>query len=85
MDYRVLNKITVSDIYPILNIEELLEELYGAMIFLNINLTSGYHQIRMHQEGIVKSAFQTHSCHYEFIVIPFGLTNSLSTFQGAMN
>ncbi|GKC02162.1 putative reverse transcriptase domain-containing protein, partial [Tanacetum coccineum] len=76
IDYRELNKLTVKNRYPFLRIDDLFDQLQGLKVYSKIDLNTGYHQLRVREEDIPKTAFRTRYGHYEFQVMSFGLTNA---------
>ena len=85
VDYRMLNKLTIKNQYPLPRIDDLLDKLHGAIVFTSIDLQSGYFQIPIAPEDIPKTAFTTPFGLFEWIVLPMGLTNSPATFQSLMH
>nr|GEZ64791.1 hypothetical protein [Tanacetum cinerariifolium] len=76
IDYRELNKLTVKNRYPLSTIDDLFDQLQGSQFFLKIELRSRYHQLRVHEDDILKTTFRTRYRHFKFIVMPFNLTNA---------
>lgn len=85
VDYRKLNSLTIKNRYPMPVMEEFLDELAGAIWFSSLDLRSGFHQVKVKEADQFKTAFQTHSGHNEYKVMPYGVTGGPATFQCVMN
>ncbi|GKC12691.1 putative reverse transcriptase domain-containing protein [Tanacetum coccineum] len=85
LNYHELNKLTVKNRYPLPRIDDLFDQLQGSSVYLKINLRSGYHQLRVREEDIPKTAFRRRYGYYEFQVMPFGLTNAPAVFMDLIN
>nr|GEU89973.1 putative reverse transcriptase domain-containing protein [Tanacetum cinerariifolium] len=85
IDYRELNKLRVKNRYPLPRIDDLFNQLQGLSVYSKIDLRLGYHQLRVREQDFSKIAFKTRYGHYEFQVIPFGLTNAHAVFMDLMN
>jgi hypothetical protein len=85
VDYRILNKATVKNRYPLPRIDDLFDRLSGVKMFSRIDLRSGYYQIRIAKGDKEKTICYTRYSSYEFLVMPFGLTNAPATFCILMN
>ena len=85
IDYRELNKVTVRNKYPLPRIDDLLDQLQGASVFSQLDLRSGYHQMRVEETSIPLTAFRMRYGSYEFLVMLFGLMNVSSFFMDLIN
>jgi hypothetical protein len=85
VDYRSLNEVTIKNKYHLLRIKDLFDQMKGASVFSKIDLRSGYHQLKIWESDVPKTAF--HTCYglYAYIMMSFGLTNAPTYFMYLMN
>ena len=85
IDYRQLNKVMIKNRYPLPRIDDLFNQLKGAKVLSKIDVRSGYCQMRIKGQDVPKTTFRTRYRHFEFLVLPFGLTNAPALFMDLMN
>ena len=85
VNYKMLNKITIKNRYPLPRIDDLFDQLKNVVIFSKIDLRSRYHQLKIKESDVSKTTFRTTYRYYEFLVMPFGLTNVPVAFMDLMN
>ena len=85
IDYRQLNRVTIKNRYPLPRIDDLFDQLRGARVYSKIDLCTEYHQLRVREIDIPKTAFRTRYGHFEFTMMSFGLTNSPAAFMDFMH
>ena len=85
IDYRALDKITIKNRHPLPKIDDLFDQLQVASVFFKIDLRSGYLQLKIKPDDVPKTAFRIRYGHFEFLVMPFRLTNAPTIFLVVMN
>ena len=80
-----MNRVIIKNRYPLLRIDDLFDQMRGALVYFKIDLRTSYHQLRVREVDIPKTAFKMRYGHFEFTVTPFGLTNAPTTFMELMN
>ena len=85
IDYRQLNRVTMKNRYPLPRIDDLFDQLRGARVYSKIDFRTSYHQLRVKETDIPKIAFRTCYGHFEFTMMPFGLTNVPAAFMDLMH
>ena len=84
VDYKKLNSMTTKAAFPLPHIQDCLDSVAGSTFFTTLDLISCYHQVKIKEEDIPKTAFVTKYGHFEYVTMPFGLTNAPGTFQRVM-
>ena len=84
INYPQLNKVTIKNLYHLLRIDDLFDQLKGARVYSKIDLRTSYHQLRVREADIPKTTFRMRYGHFEFTVMPFRLTNAPTTFMDLM-
>ena len=84
INYQQLNLVTIKNRYPLPRIKDLFDQLRGARVYSKIDLRTGYQQLRVREEDILKTMFRTWYMHFEFTVMPFGFTNASAAFMDLM-
>jgi hypothetical protein len=85
VDYQSLNEVSIKNKYPLPRIEDMFDQIKEVSVFSKIDLRSGYHQLKIRESDIPKTAFHTRYGLYEYIVMPFGLMNATTYFMYLMN
>ena len=85
IDYRLLNRVTIKNKYPLPRIDDLFDQVRGVWVYSKIDLHTGYHQVRVREADIPKTTFRTQYGNFEFTMMSFGLMNALTEFMDLMH